>query len=60
MLTGHFIRILVETVLWQRRSSFKTVIVHNILGNFRGYVGLVDGILVVGERRVTTSSQFAM
>lgn len=43
MLTAHFIRILVETVRWQRRSNFKTANVHNALGNFRGYVGLVDG-----------------
>lgn len=41
MLTVHFIRILVEMVRWQKRSSFKTAIVHNALGNFRGYVGLV-------------------
>lgn len=45
MLTAHFIRILVETVRWQRRSSFKTANVHNALGNLRGYVGLVDGMV---------------
>lgn len=55
MLTAHSIRILVETVRWQRRSSFKTAIIHNALGNFRGYVSLVVGMVERDPcRRVTT------
>lgn len=55
MLTAHSIRILVETVRWQRRSSFKTAIIHNALGDFRGYVSLLVGMVESDPcRRVTT------
>lgn len=42
MLMGHFIRILVETVLWRRRSSFRSRINHDTYGSFAILCALFD------------------